>query len=175
MWDPGNRSGHRTAAPPGPTRTHARGFTLIELMVVVAIVAMAAGAIALTLRDPAATRLDREAARLVALLESARAEARASALTVYWVPARPGDPGLGPKGERLDFRFVGLPPASRQPTTWLDPETRAQVVGGPTILLGPEAVIGMQRIVLGLDGQRIEIATDGLGPFEVAAAADAPS
>ena len=184
MWVPGSNSLRRLprlAAPSLPLpaarllHRRTRGFTLIELMVVVAIVVMAAGAIALTLRDPAATRLEREAARLVALLEGARAEARASALTVRWVPARAGDPGLGPQGERIDFRFVGLPAASRQPTRWLDADTRAQVVGSTSVLLGPEAVIGTQRIVLGLDGQRIEIVTDGLGPFEVAGAAEAPS
>src|SRR5512137_2061782 len=79
----------------------ARGFTLIELMIVLTLVAIAAGVISLSLRDPASTRLEHEAARLVALLESARAESRASGLPVRWVPQRVGDD--------VDFRFVGLP------------------------------------------------------------------
>ena len=53
-----------------------RGFTLIELMIVVALIAIAAGVVSLALRDPASTRLETEAARLSALLESARAESR---------------------------------------------------------------------------------------------------
>lgn len=69
----------RTGAP--------RGFTLIELLVVIAIVALASAAVTLAVRDPQATQLEREAARLSALLESARAEARASGLAVFWVPA----------------------------------------------------------------------------------------
>ncbi|MBS0305067.1 MAG: prepilin-type N-terminal cleavage/methylation domain-containing protein, partial [Proteobacteria bacterium] len=64
----------------------ARGFTLVELLVVVALVAIGAGAVSLALRDRAGSRLDEEAARLVALLEGARAEARAAGLTVRWVP-----------------------------------------------------------------------------------------
>ena len=64
----------------------ARGFTLVELLVVIAIVALASAAVTLAVRDPQATQLARAAARLSALLESARAEARASGLAVFWVP-----------------------------------------------------------------------------------------
>jgi general secretion pathway protein H len=45
-----------------------RGFTLIELMVVVAIIAIAAGVSSLALRDADAKALDQDAARLSALL-----------------------------------------------------------------------------------------------------------
>jgi general secretion pathway protein H len=61
----------------------ARGFTLIELMIVVALIAVAAGVISLALRDPSSVRLQTEAQRLSALLESARAESRASGLAVH--------------------------------------------------------------------------------------------
>jgi prepilin-type N-terminal cleavage/methylation domain-containing protein len=46
------------------------GFTLIELMIVVALIAIATAVASLALRDPAAAKLENEAARLVALLES---------------------------------------------------------------------------------------------------------
>jgi general secretion pathway protein H len=36
------------------------------------------------------------------------------------------------------------------------------------VVLGPEPLIGRQRIVLRLDAQRLTLATDGLGPFAVA-------
>ena len=36
----------------------ARGFTLIELMIVVALIAVAAGIVSLSLRDPASARLE---------------------------------------------------------------------------------------------------------------------
>ena len=63
-----------------------RGFAMIELLIVVALIAMASGLVTFALRDPAATRLEQEAGRLTALLESARAEARASGLRVIWEP-----------------------------------------------------------------------------------------
>ncbi|HWK82199.1 MAG TPA: prepilin-type N-terminal cleavage/methylation domain-containing protein, partial [Caldimonas sp.] len=50
-------------------RVRASGFTLIELMVVVAIIAIATAMASLAIRDPAADKLEQEAARLAALLE----------------------------------------------------------------------------------------------------------
>src|SRR5512138_3517658 len=76
----------RAADAHGPPARVARGFTLIELMVVIALVAIAAGVASLALRDPAASRLDTEAQRLSALLESARAESRISGVPVIWTP-----------------------------------------------------------------------------------------
>jgi general secretion pathway protein H len=137
----------------------ARGFTLIELLVVVVLIAVASSLASLGLRDPAATRLDQDGARLAALLESARAEARSSGLAVIWVPsARPDEGG---------FRFVGLPPTNELPTGWLDPDVRADVVGARAVVLGPEPLIGAQAIVLRLANQRLTLTTDGLGPFVV--------
>jgi general secretion pathway protein H len=154
--DPGSRPGGRLRG--GPRR--ARGFTLIELLVVVAIVALAAGIVVLSLPDPAATRLEHEAARLSVLLEGARAESRTSGLAVQWVPATDGsEPG---------FRFLGLPAALKPPVHWLDERVSAQVLGSNIVTLGPDAILPPQRIVLRLDDRRLELATDGLGPFSVA-------
>ena len=47
-------------------------------MVVMALVAVAVSLVTLSLRDPASAQLDREAMRLAALLETARAESRSS-------------------------------------------------------------------------------------------------
>ena len=46
------------------------------------------------MRDPAATQLEHEGARLVALLEAARTEARAAGLTASWAPQTTRDKGL---------------------------------------------------------------------------------
>jgi len=146
--DPGSNSARRT-----------RGFTLIELLVVLAIVAIGAGLVTLAIRDPAETRLETEAARLVALLEGARTEARAGGLVAFWVPA------TDPQGE--PFRFVGLPEGARLPTHWLDPRVGAQVVGGTSLTLGPEAILPPQRVVLRLEDRRLEIGSDGLAAFAV--------
>ena len=136
------------------------GFTLIELMVVVALIAIASAVASLALRDPAATRLDHEGVRLVALLEAARTEARASGLPASWEP-RPEQ--VGAEG----FRFIGLPTTTGLPSKWLNSGVSADVVGARAVLLGPEPLIGAQRIVLRLDDQRLQIETDGLGPFIV--------
>ncbi len=138
----------------------ASGFTLIELMVVVALIAIASAVASLALRDPASTRLEHEGARLVALLESARTEARASGLPASWEP-RPAQEGAE------GFRFVGFPPSSQLPSNWLVPGVRAEVTGARAVLLGPEPLIGAQRIVLRLEDQALTLATDGLGPFVV--------
>ncbi|HMT17930.1 MAG TPA: prepilin-type N-terminal cleavage/methylation domain-containing protein, partial [Ottowia sp.] len=55
-----------------------RGFTLIELMVVMAIVAIGAALASLALPDSDSRTLAREGERLAALLESARAQSRAA-------------------------------------------------------------------------------------------------
>jgi general secretion pathway protein H len=140
-----------------------RGFTLIEFMVVVAIIAIATAMASLAIRDPAAAKLEQEAARLAALLESARAEARASGLAASWEPVLTQEDGSG-------FRFRGLPPTVPLPTRWLDAGTVAQVVGARAVVLGPEPLIGEQRILLRLGDQRLTLATDGLGPFVVSGA-----
>lgn len=135
------------------------GFTLIELMVVVALIAVASAVASLALRDPAATRLDHEGARLVALLEAARTEARSAGLPVTWAPQVDADGISG-------FRFVGLPPSKDRPTRWLAEGVTAEVASvSRVVVLGPEPLIGAQRIVLRLDEQSLRLETDGLGPF----------
>jgi general secretion pathway protein H len=139
---------------------------MIELMIVVALVAVAAGLISLALRDPASTRLEHEALRLAALLDSARAESRATGLGVRWVPQ--------PVDAEADFRFVGLADPAALPSRWLDPQVRAEIPDPRGIVLGPEPLIGPQRIVLRLADQRLELATDGLGPFVLAGQSGGP-
>ncbi len=160
---PTSALGSSRARPPRRgARRAAQGFTLIELLIVVTLVVIASAVATLALRDPAAARLEREAARLAALLETARAEARGAGLPARWVPG----------GDAPGFRFVGLPAALALPSAWLDDSVRAEVLTTQgrvaAAVLGPEPVIGAQRIVLSLDAQRVELATDGLGPFAVA-------
>jgi general secretion pathway protein H len=158
----------RTSAP-GNSRAGARGFTLIELLIVVALIAIASGLASLALRDPSTAQLEQEAVRLSALLEAARAEARASGLAVRWqtldAEARAGNnnDGAGVDG----FRFVGLPGREAEPMHWLHQGVSAQVIGASAVQLGPEPVIAPQRILLRLDDRQLVLATDGLAPFAV--------
>ena len=131
----------------------ARGFTLLELLVVVAIIALASAGVGLALRDSGDTQLQREGERLAALLEAARAQSRASGGAVRWVADAQG------------FHFDGLP-ASGLPGRWLDDATG---VRGPGVLwLGPEPLIGAQQVVIvnpAHPERAVRVATDGLRPF----------
>ena len=137
-------------------RLHSGGFTLLELLVVLAIIAFGTAGVALSMRDPAETRLEREASRLAALLESARGQSRASGIPVVWRATAEG------------FAFDGLP-AGSLPTRWLEPGT-GTVSANPVLRLGPDPLIGRQEIavaVLAKPERVLRIATDGLRPFTV--------
>ena len=154
-----------------------RGFTLLELLVILAIVAVSVGIATVALRDGTATALERDAVRLAALLEMARAESRVTGTSVRWVPGNTQDRGNDQArqnkqageagGASDDFRFVGLSALQTLPTRWLDGRVTARVVGATTVLLGPEAIVPAQRVVLSLEEQRLEITTDGLAPFAI--------
>jgi general secretion pathway protein H len=135
------------------------GFTLIEVMLVMAIIAIATSLVSLALRDGTQSRLEEEGARLSALLESARAEARASGVTVRWAPVETG------ATDGAQFRFIGLPMGAELPTRWLGIGVSAEIIGARALLLGPEPVLPAQRVVLHLDDRRLVLASDGLAPF----------
>ena len=146
--------------------TRTRGFTLLELLVVMSIIALATAGVSLSLRDSDSTALENESLRLAALLESARAQSRASGVPVRWKPNGEG------------FEFQGITSRSKsadsltRPRSWLHPETRVRVVQPPgtsELLLGPEPLIAAQRIELARGEQRLVLGTDGLAPFAVIA------
>lgn len=124
---------------------------------VLAIMAMATAGVTLTLRNNTDTALEREAQRLAALFESARAQSRASGIAVRWHTTSEG------------FRFEGLP-VHALPTSWL--AEGMSVRGNPSVRLGPEPIIGSQAIELVNSAQpqrALLVTTRGLRPFTVQA------
>lgn len=139
-----------------------RGFTLLELLVVVAIMAIATAGVGLALRDSSQTQLEREAQRLAALLESARAQSRMSANPVRWRATATG------------FAFEGLADTTL-PSNWLGADVRTTATAA--VPLGPEPIIGPQRIRLESVSQparSLTVATDGVRPFAVRVDTDLP-
>jgi general secretion pathway protein H len=150
---PTSAAGSKALAP------KACGFTLLELLVVIALIAVATAGVSLSLRDSASSALQRDAQRLAALLETGRAQARANGLPVVW-RAHTQDSVHG-------FVFEGLPPPGL-PKNWLAESTRA--APGAALSLGPEPLIGPQAVALSnvqAPGQTLWVVTDGLRPFRV--------
>jgi general secretion pathway protein H len=143
------------------------GFTLLELLVVLVIVAVASAGVGFSLRDSEQVQLAREAERLSALLEAARARSRVSGVPVRWRVTADG------------FRFEsGTPTASASTAlaqTWLDADTDAVVQtargSDPSfLLLGPDPIIEPQAVTLisrSAPDKTIRLSTDGLRPFAV--------
>lgn len=143
----GSKGGTRRSRP------RSGGFTLLELLVVVSLIAIATAGVGFALRDDGRTALQREGERLAALLEAGRAQSRASGAPVRW------------RAAGGTFRFEGLP-GNPAPGTWLDAST--YVVGPALLQLGPEPLIAPQQVVIANQahpGRAVRVATDGLRPF----------
>ena len=109
-------------------------------------------------------QLEREAERLAALLESARAKSRVTGVPVRWHANADG------------FRFEGLATAEL-PEQWLDSDTSVAAGTGPadaaTLLLGPEPITAAQELILvsrRQPGKSLRLASDGVRPFAVQSA-----
>jgi general secretion pathway protein H len=133
------------------------GFTLLELLVVISIIAIGSAGVVFAMRDSAQTALEREGDRLVALLEAGRALSRTSGQVMRWRDT--------PEG----FVFEGAN-AGKLPSGWQSPQSAVRWDAGPNphiLTLGPEPIIEAQAITLINEGRSLRIATDGLRPFAV--------
>ena len=136
----------------------ARGFTLLELLVVIAVIALGTAGVALAMRDSGQTSLEREALRLGALLDAARSQSRASGVAVTWESA------VDDKNQNV-MRWSGLRSKEPLPTAWLDAQTLA-VMNKP-VVLGPDPVIAPQRVRLTIGAESRDVVTDGVSAFKV--------
>jgi general secretion pathway protein H len=167
-----------------------RGLTLLELLVVLSIIGLAMAGVSLSLRDSSQTQLEREAQRLVAVLEAARAQSRTSGMALIWQatpegfairPALGANPALNNAAAPATAGNATSPIAARN-ETWLAAGTQALVsTAAPStnnaapanaVVLGPEPILAPIRITLSVAATNkpataLSIGTDGLRPFQV--------
>lgn len=133
-----------------------RGFTLIEILVVIAILGVAAGAIALSISTSDARLLQEETARLGALFRIAQNEARVSGRALVWEADRDG------------YRFRPLD--SEAARDWNDEILRARrwpfpvraVEGGP-IVFGREPLLEPAQLRIATAEREVQLALDPFG------------
>lgn len=169
-----------------------QGLTLLELLVVLAIIGFSLAGVSLSLRDSNQTQLEREAQRLVAVLEAARAQSRTSGMALIWQPTAEGfviRPALAPnqaQSNTAPFSATGntANPIATRAETWLATGTQVAISTAtpPTnnttpanlVVLGPEPILAPARITLSVatsnsakPAPTLSIGTDGLRPFQV--------
>ena len=142
-----------------------RGLTLLELLVVLAIIAISSVGVALAMLDNSQTQLEREAQRLIAKLEAARVHSRAQGLPLV---GRATASGFVIETPVVGNGFVA------QSDDWLSADMSIGISAGmETITLGPEPIIPPATITLsktsgqssGAKPMNLRIGTDGLQPF----------
>lgn len=150
-------------ATPHPCRVAAtlRGFTLIEVLVVLLLVGISVTVVAVNLRAGDREVLREEAARLAAGLEQAQDEAILTGAALAWRGAAEGyqylrrgtDGNWMPLDDHL-FRPWQLPAAVRL----VDVEVAGmKVVAGALIVLSPSALSGPLRVVLAAGSERAAV------------------
>ncbi|PQA84757.1 type II secretion system protein GspH [Limnohabitans sp. TS-CS-82] len=153
-----------------------QGLTLLELLVVLAIIGFSVAGVSLSLRDSNQTQLEREAQRLVAVLEAARAQSRTSGVALIWQPTAEGfviRPAIAPNQALSN----SASPIATRTETWLTAGTQAAINTATRtnlVVLGPEPILAPARITLSVATSNsakpfptLSIGTDGLRPFQV--------
>jgi general secretion pathway protein H len=130
------------------------GFTLLELLVVIVILAVAVGVVSLSAAPSEARLVEREAQRLAALFRLAQNEARALGRPIAWK----ADPG--------GYRFlvggaeVDAPDNPLRPRAWPFP---VHGVSAPALEFGAEPLLPPAEIRIRTGTRELVLALDALG------------
>jgi len=165
-----------------------RGLTLLELLVVLAIIGLGLAGVSLSLRDSNQTQIEREAQRLMAVLEAARAQSRTSGIALIWQSTPEGfviQPALAATpNHNTSAPSQAVSPMAPRTETWLAANTQALVstatlftnntAPANLVVLGPEPILAPTRITLSVATANsakptpaLSIGTDGLRPFQI--------
>jgi general secretion pathway protein H len=142
------------------------GFTLVEVLVVVVIIALLASLVAVKLAPDTRQSLREEALRLAALLAHARDEAIVTGAPLAWQRTERG------------YRFLHRTPDRTWAAVDRDPSLRARefppgvgvaaietapAAAPSLIVLAPTGLSEPFRITLGLGEHRVRVSSDGAG------------
>jgi len=142
-----------------------KGFTLIELMVVLVIIGIASAAIGLSIKPDPLSLLRKDAERLARALEVAQAEARADGRPIRWLTD-----SQGYRFNRQDDQG-GVEQFSRdpqlRPTPWQSTPMQVRLDPGKSLVLDAEWIAPPLRLSLS-DGQhRISVVRSANGEVRV--------
>ncbi len=141
-----------------PQRTDL-GFTLLELLVVLLIMALGSAGVALSLRQSPEQSLEREAQRLIYWLELARTQSSTQGQRILWRASEQG----------YVFSSTGPSSLPKETIPWLESTTQL-ISPVNALVLGPEPILSPQSVELGVlqhSGLRIKVGTQGLEPFAI--------
>jgi general secretion pathway protein H len=131
-----------------------RGFTLIELVLVVALIAIVSGVATLAVRGDDERRLSEETARLAALFRMAASEARATGRTLAWEADISGYRFRTLSGEE------GLREELARTRPW---PVEIERIGTPRVLVTREPLREPAVIEIATRGRDLHLALDAAG------------
>ncbi len=135
-----------------------QGFTLLELLVVLALVAIGSSLVVLSMRDAAQHQLPQEADRLIAVLEAAKAQARSTSTPLRWQANEQGfsiSPLVGGEPQAMDWLHLGT---RAEPSVWV---ISAEPVQAPVQLQLRQASRTSGQF------QTLTLGSDGVSAFKV--------